>query len=160
MTIQEIINYVMHTPKNTNPAVLKSMLEQLDTGSADIIWFGTSAPTDSKYKIWVNLDNNEVKFLHNNEWIKTVPTELAELLDDEEHRTVTDEQIESWNSRMVPEITELDEGKFLGIHNQQVTAMNAVSYSIDSSGNFHFIIEDTDVQNVIINGGGAPTNGN
>ena len=32
MTIDEIINYVMHTPEDSNPAVLRDMLNQLDTG--------------------------------------------------------------------------------------------------------------------------------
>ena len=30
MSKQEIINYIMKTPSNTNPAILKSMLESLD----------------------------------------------------------------------------------------------------------------------------------
>lgn len=34
MTIQEIIDYVVHTPENSNPAVLKSMLEQLGSTSS------------------------------------------------------------------------------------------------------------------------------
>ena len=29
MTTQEIINYIMHTPENTNPAVLKDILKQI-----------------------------------------------------------------------------------------------------------------------------------
>lgn len=33
MTKEEIINYVMNTPENTNPAVLKSMLEEIESGS-------------------------------------------------------------------------------------------------------------------------------
>ena len=34
MTKEEIINYVMNTPENTNPAVLKSMLEEIESGSS------------------------------------------------------------------------------------------------------------------------------
>ena len=33
-TKDEIISYVKHTPENTNPAVLKSMLDELDGGSS------------------------------------------------------------------------------------------------------------------------------
>ena len=33
MDINEILDYVMQTPENTNRAVLKSMLEELDTNS-------------------------------------------------------------------------------------------------------------------------------
>lgn len=29
MTIEEILKYVMSSPENTNPAILKEMLEQL-----------------------------------------------------------------------------------------------------------------------------------
>ena len=36
MTIDEIINYVIETPENTNPAVLRSMLEQLDMGGSSM----------------------------------------------------------------------------------------------------------------------------
>lgn len=32
MEKQDIINYVLNTPENTNPAVLKGMLEQLESG--------------------------------------------------------------------------------------------------------------------------------
>lgn len=34
MTIQKIINYITHTPENTNPNVLKDMLKQI-SGSSD-----------------------------------------------------------------------------------------------------------------------------
>lgn len=32
MDIQEVINYVLTTPENTNPAILRGMLEQLSSG--------------------------------------------------------------------------------------------------------------------------------
>ena len=33
MNNQEIVNYVMHTPGNTNPAILKQMLEETSVQS-------------------------------------------------------------------------------------------------------------------------------
>ena len=38
MTIQEIINYITHTPENTNPSILKDMLKQIsgNSGSDDM----------------------------------------------------------------------------------------------------------------------------
>ena len=36
MEIQDILNYVMHTPANTNPNVLKSMLNELSNGSGEL----------------------------------------------------------------------------------------------------------------------------
>ena len=35
MTHEEIIKYVMHTPENPNPRVLKDMLEQMSVSSSD-----------------------------------------------------------------------------------------------------------------------------
>lgn len=36
MTIKDIVDYVMHTPENTNPNILKDMLSQME-GSSEII---------------------------------------------------------------------------------------------------------------------------
>ena len=36
MNIQDVIDYVMHTPSNSNPAVLRSMLNQLVSDSTEI----------------------------------------------------------------------------------------------------------------------------
>ena len=36
MTIEEIIKYAKHTPENTNPNVLKSMLSQIPSSTGDV----------------------------------------------------------------------------------------------------------------------------
>lgn len=44
MTKQDIINYVTETPQNTNPAILNTMLNQLDSGGG-----GSSESSDLSY---------------------------------------------------------------------------------------------------------------
>lgn len=57
MTIDEILDYVMQTPENTNRAILKDMLNQLDTGGGDSIptsleWHFTEKQTGKYDHTW------------------------------------------------------------------------------------------------------------
>jgi len=55
MTIDEVIKYVTTTPENSNPAVLRSMLEQLE---------GNSGNNSSEYdtmKVLYTLEGNEIE---------------------------------------------------------------------------------------------------
>lgn len=39
MTKDEIIDYVLNSPENTNPNILKGMLDQLDSGSGESVTY-------------------------------------------------------------------------------------------------------------------------
>lgn len=49
MTIDEIVAYVMHTPNNTNPAVLKSMLSQLEGGEEGMLVVNITGDDESGF---------------------------------------------------------------------------------------------------------------
>ena len=40
VTIDDVMNYVLHTPENINPSILKQMLVELTGGSEEIIYDG------------------------------------------------------------------------------------------------------------------------
>ena len=47
--IEEVIKYVMHTPGNTNPAVLRSMIESFFSSKKENIEDGIEAQVDKEW---------------------------------------------------------------------------------------------------------------
>lgn len=72
MEKQQIIDYVMHNPDNTNPAVLSDLLDQLDTGGDSR--FSTAKVTFTNKSDTVQLSVGSVVYINDN-WLYGVSSE-------------------------------------------------------------------------------------
>jgi len=76
MEIQDIINYVMHTPNNSNPAVLRSLLEELKGD--------TPQPTPPEPEYITRVEEQEFTGEYNPEYQIYVATLISEGFEDDE----------------------------------------------------------------------------
>ena len=78
MEKQQIIDYVMHNPDNTNPAVLRDLLDQLDTGgdsrfsTAQVTFINKSTTTQLSIGSLIYVENNWIRGQGSTQWYPIV----------------------------------------------------------------------------------------